>query len=130
LNHDQGESSLRLSDWSHSYVNSIYPSELEIKDTTESSTSGSYLDVLLNIDAGGKLTTQWYDKQVNLNFAIVNFPYTGSNIPQSPVYGVYISQLIRCKGLLYKRSIFKSDRQVDNTGISTVFTSFMAVTII
>ena len=35
----------------HSYVDSIYPSELEIKDTTESSTSASYLDVLLNIDA-------------------------------------------------------------------------------
>jgi hypothetical protein len=32
----------------HLYVDSIYPSELEIKDPTESS---SYLDVLLNIDA-------------------------------------------------------------------------------
>jgi hypothetical protein len=30
----------------HSYVDSIYPSELIIKDTTESSTSASYLDVL------------------------------------------------------------------------------------
>jgi hypothetical protein len=41
----------------HSYVDSIYPSELEIKDTTESSTSAlyMYLDVLLNIDASGKL---------------------------------------------------------------------------
>jgi hypothetical protein len=34
----------------YSYVDSIYPSELEIKDSTESSTSASYLDVLLNID--------------------------------------------------------------------------------
>jgi hypothetical protein len=33
------------------------PTELEIKDTSESSTA-SYLDVLLNINAGGKLTTQ------------------------------------------------------------------------
>jgi hypothetical protein len=31
---------------------SIYPSELEIKDTTESSTSASYSDILLNMDAG------------------------------------------------------------------------------
>jgi hypothetical protein len=56
----------------HSYVDSIYPSELEIKDTIESSASASYLDVLLNIDAGG-------------------------NIPLSPAYGVYtcFSQLIR-----------------------------------
>jgi hypothetical protein len=79
----------------HSYVDSINPSELEIKDTTESSTSASYLDVLLNIDADGKLTTQLYDKRDDFNFAIVNFPYTCSNIPLSPVYGVYISQLIR-----------------------------------
>jgi hypothetical protein len=79
----------------HSYLDSIYPSELEIKDTTESSTSTSYLDVLLNIDADGKLTTHLYDKQVNFSFIIVNFPYICSNIQLSPAYGVYISQLIR-----------------------------------
>jgi hypothetical protein len=58
----------------HSYIDSIYPSELEIKDITESSTSASYLDVLLNIDAGGKLTTQLYDKRDYFSFTIVNFP--------------------------------------------------------
>jgi hypothetical protein len=36
----------------HSYVDSIYPSELRMKDNTESSTSASYLEVLLNIDTG------------------------------------------------------------------------------
>jgi hypothetical protein len=85
----------------HSYVNStcIYHSKLEIKDTTESSTSASYfkLNVLLNIDVGGKLTTQLYNKRDYFDFAIVNFPYTCSNIPLSPAYGVhvYIFQLIR-----------------------------------
>jgi hypothetical protein len=82
---------LSINDQFHSYVDSIYPSELEIKDTTESSTSASYLDVLLNIDAGGKLTTQLYDKRDDFNFAIVNFPYTCSNIPLLPAYGGYIS---------------------------------------
>jgi hypothetical protein len=72
----------------HSYVDSIYPSELEIKDTPKSSTSASYLDVLLDIDAGGKLTIQLYDKRDDFNFAMVNFPYTCSNIPQLPAYGV------------------------------------------
>jgi hypothetical protein len=39
--------------WFQSYVDSIYPSELEIKTITESSASASYLDVfLLKIDAG------------------------------------------------------------------------------
>jgi hypothetical protein len=79
----------------HSYVDSIYPSELEIKDTIESSISASYLDGLMKIDAGEKLTAQLYDKRDDFNFAIVNFPYTCSNIPLSPAYGVYIFQLIR-----------------------------------
>ena len=69
--------------------------ELEIKDTTECSTSASYLDVLLKLDTNGKITTQLYDKRDDFNFSIVNFPYLCSNIPASPAYGVYISQLIR-----------------------------------
>jgi hypothetical protein len=44
----------------HSYVNSIYPNKIETKDTTECSTSASYLDVLLKLDTNGKLTTQLY----------------------------------------------------------------------
>jgi hypothetical protein len=77
----------------HSYIDSIYPSGLEIKDTTESSTSASYLNVLLNIDADGKQTTQLYDKRDDFSFTIVNFPC--SNIPLSPAHGIYVSQLIR-----------------------------------
>ena len=36
-----------------------------------------------------------YDKRDDFIFSIVNFPYLCSNIPSSPVYGVYVSQLIR-----------------------------------
>ena len=32
---------------------------------------------------------------MTFNFAIVNFPFLCSNVPLSPAYGVYISQLIR-----------------------------------
>jgi hypothetical protein len=80
----------------HSHVNSIYmyPGEFKMKDTTESSTSVSYLYIVLKIDTGGKLTTQLYGKRGDFNFVTVNFPYTCSNIPLSPAYGVYISQLI------------------------------------
>jgi hypothetical protein len=59
----------------HSYANSIYPNELQIKCTTESSTSASRLDVLLNIDPDGKLTTQLYDKRDDFMFAFVDFQY-------------------------------------------------------
>ena len=79
----------------HKYVHLIYPGELDIKDTTESDRSASYLDILLNIDSNGRLTTTLYDKCDDFNFAIVNFPSLCSNIPLSPAYGVYISQLIR-----------------------------------
>jgi hypothetical protein len=55
----------------------------------------SYLDFLLNIDSNGWLTTSLYDRRDAFDFAIVNVPYLCSNIPLSPTYGVYISQLIR-----------------------------------
>ena len=79
------------------YLGQMYPVELEIKDTTESNTSASYLDLLLSIgrDAYGQLHTSIYDKRDDFNFNITNFPFLCSNIPTSPAYGVFISQLIR-----------------------------------
>ena len=35
-----------------------------------------------------------YDKRDDFDFPIVNFPYLSSNIPESPAYGVFVSQLI------------------------------------
>ena len=76
------------------YLEFIYPRELEIKETTETSASSSYLDCYFYID-NGKLTTRLYDKRDDFNFPIVNFPFPSSNIPSAPAYGVYVSQLIR-----------------------------------
>ena len=76
------------------YLEFIYPRELEIKETTETPASSSYLDCYLYID-NGKLTTRLYDKRDDFNFPIVNFPFLSSNIPSAPAYGVYVSQLIR-----------------------------------
>ena len=45
------------------YLGQIYPTELEIKDTTESNTSASYLDLLLSIESDGQLRTSLYDKR-------------------------------------------------------------------
>jgi hypothetical protein len=61
----------------HTYVHGIhvYLDELEIEDTIESDISASYLDILLNIDSNGRLTTTLYDKHDDFNFAIVNFPF-------------------------------------------------------
>ena len=68
---------------------------LEIKDTTGSNTSASYLDLLLSIGRDGQLHTSIYDKRDDFNFQITNFPFLSSTIPTSPAYGVFISQLLR-----------------------------------
>ena len=54
-----------------------------------------YLDLLLSIESDGQLRTSLYDKRDDFNFHITNFPFLSSNIPSSPAYGVFISQLIR-----------------------------------
>ena len=77
------------------YLGQMYPAELEVNDTTESTTSASYLDLLLSIWRDGQLHTSIYDKRDDFNFHITIFPFLSSNIPSSPAYGVFISQLIR-----------------------------------
>jgi len=70
----------------------IYPVELVVKDTTDSPNSASYLDLYLEHET---LTTKLYDKRDDFSFPIVNYPFCDSNIPSSPAYSVYMSQLIR-----------------------------------
>jgi len=72
----------------------IYPVELVDKDTTDYPNSASYLDLYLEHAINGTLTTKRYDKRDDFNFPIVNYPFLDSNIPSSPAYGVYMSQLI------------------------------------
>jgi hypothetical protein len=77
------------------FVYRIYPIELEIKDTTDTDRSASYLDLHLEIDSECWLRTKLYETRDDFNFLIVNFPFICSNIPAAPVYGVYISPMIR-----------------------------------
>jgi hypothetical protein len=73
----------------------IYPPELKVKETIDTASSVSFLDLYLEIDDSGQLSTNIYDKRDDFNFKIINFPNMCINIPVSPVYCVYISQLIR-----------------------------------
>ena len=52
------------------YLGQMYPHELEIKDSTESNTSASYLDLLLSIHRDGQLSTSLFDKRDDFNFHI------------------------------------------------------------
>ena len=54
---------------------------IEIKETTDTPTSASYLDLNLYIDNSGLLKSKIYDKRDDFDFPIVNFPCLGSNIP-------------------------------------------------
>ena len=55
------------------YLGQMYPPELEIKDTTESNTSASYLDLLLSIGRDGQLRTSLYDKRDDFNSILQTF---------------------------------------------------------
>ena len=49
------------------YLGLMYPTKLEIKDSTESITSASCLDLLLSIGRDGQFYTSIYDKRDDFN---------------------------------------------------------------
>ena len=75
-------------------VGQIYPTELQLNKANSSDTEAPFLDLNLSI-TNGIISSKIYDKQDDFNFEIVNFPFLDGDVPRSPSYGVYISQLIR-----------------------------------
>jgi hypothetical protein len=70
----------------------IYPPELEIKESTDTALSTSFLDLYLEFDDSGQLSTQIYDKRDDFNFKIINFPNMCSNIYQLLLHMVFTSR--------------------------------------
>jgi hypothetical protein len=99
----------------------MYPPELEVKENKDTASSASFLDVYLEFDDSGQLSTKLYDKRDAFNFKIINFPNMCSNIPASPAYGVYISHLIRYARAssnysdFLKRLLFLRNRLLDQS---------------
>ena len=75
-------------------VGQIYPTELKLNKANSSDTEAPFLDLNLSI-TNGIVSSKIYDKLDDFNFEIVNFPFLDGDVPRSPSYGVYISQLIR-----------------------------------
>jgi hypothetical protein len=73
----------------------IYPPGMEVKETTDTASSTSFLNLYLKFDDSGQISTKVYDKRDDFNFKIITLPNMCSNIPASPACGDYISQLIR-----------------------------------
>jgi hypothetical protein len=67
------------------FIDRIYPIGLEIKDTTDTDTSASYLDLHFEIDSEGRLRTKLDDKRDAFKFPIVNFPFICS------IWSIYLS---------------------------------------
>ncbi len=77
----------------HTYMTYLCPIELELEETTESSSTVSYLGLLANID--GNLIFTLCGKKDEINFLIDNFPHLDIIIPVTPAHGVHVSQLIK-----------------------------------
>ena len=77
------------------FISDIYPKELTISETIESTSIASYLDLLFIRDKSNDIMTKLDDKRDTFGFHIVNFPFMSGNIPSAPAYGAYASQLIR-----------------------------------
>ena len=67
---------------------------LSLDNLSSFETKAPFLDLNLSI-TNGIVSSKIYDKQDDFNFEIVNFPFLDGDVPRSPSYGVYISQLIR-----------------------------------
>ena len=71
----------------------IYPVEMQLEKTNVGD-SCSFLDLAISID-NGKFTYKSYDKRLDFNFEVINYSDLNSNVPRSPSYGVFNSQLVR-----------------------------------
>ena len=75
-------------------IGQIYPTELQLNKANSFDTEAPFFDLNLSI-TNGIVSSKIYDKRDDFNFEIVNFPFLDGDVPRSPSYGVYISQLIR-----------------------------------
>ena len=75
-------------------VGQIYPTELQLNKANSSNSEARFLDLNLSI-TNGIVSSKIYDKRDDFNFEIVNIQFLDGDVPRSPSYGVYISQLIR-----------------------------------
>ena len=91
------------------FISDVYPRELAVSETAESTSVASYLDLLFTRDRGNNMTARLYDRRDAFGFRIVDFPFMSGDIPSAPACGVYASQLVRyarccsdCSGFLIR----------------------------
>ena len=80
-------------------VDRIYPTELQLNRANSSDTEATFLDLNLCI-SNGTVSTKIYDKQDDLGFDIVNFPFLDSDVPRRTSYGYTYLKLLDSPELL------------------------------
>ena len=92
--------------------------------------SDSYLGLFLLV-TDWTLSTILYQKRDDFDFRIVNYHDICSNIPESPAYGVYISQLrlvMDCIHVCFKCFLFvyqKRLRKIFKMSLSQLLTAYI-----
>ena len=74
-------------------VDQIYPTKLQLNKANSTDTEALFMYLNLSI-SNGIVSSKIYDKWDVFNFEIVNFPFLDDDVPRSPFYSIYISQLI------------------------------------
>jgi len=75
-------------------ITAIYPKEGILLKSNSSDDKATFLDLDIQ-NHNLHCTIKIYDKRDDFDFDIVNFPSLDGDIPMSPPYGTYISQLTR-----------------------------------
>ena len=90
------------------YISEELGSQLKIQQTDHALAQkwDNYLDLSLEFDEDGRLYTRLYDKYDGFHFSVVNFQYLRIDIPESPAYGVFVSQLISYAQVCFKYEEF------------------------
>ena len=83
----------------------IYPSELELTKENQGTSSGSVLEIDLSIK-NKKCETKIYDKTDEFSFNNIKYPSAESNIHDTTIHGVFVSQLVRYLRVSSKLSFF------------------------
>ena len=76
------------------YTKEIYPVELTLNKANTNNDLCPFLELDIYI-INGKLNTKNYDKRDDFSFLILNYSFADGDVPLSPSYGVYISQLVQ-----------------------------------
>ena len=66
-------------------VSQIYPSELQLNKANTSNTEAAFLDLHLSI-FNDIVSTKNYDKRVDFDFEIANFPFLDGDVARSTSY--------------------------------------------